>query len=85
MTEPKRDKLRGPLDGMLVRSMTGLDRLVCPFCRRAVLGDHARRTMHHEAPVCDAFMAKLREIGLVPVRVTPTVFVAEPEPGEPLS
>jgi hypothetical protein len=61
----------------LARSTTGLRRFVCPYCGLRVLGDDARLTIHHEAPVCARFGVKLEELGLRPVSVEVTMFVDE--------
>jgi hypothetical protein len=70
----------GPLDGIdvtldragrltaasLTRSMKGLRRWVCPDCSRPLVGDDARLSIHHEAPVCEAFQAKMAKLHLTP-------------------
>lgn len=60
---------------MRIRSAQGMRRYRCPYCALRVLGDDASLTMHHEAPVCEAFKAKLVELGLRPIHVAPTAFV----------
>jgi hypothetical protein len=59
----------------LVRSTRGLRHYTCPFCGRRVLGDDRTCTIHHEAPTCAGFEAKMVELGLKPKKVEPTIFV----------
>jgi hypothetical protein len=60
---------------MNVRSLEDVDKLRCPFCGLAVLDDAAKRLLHHEDPVCDAFKEKMKSFGLTAVPVERAVWL----------
>jgi hypothetical protein len=60
-----------------VRSLEGLQMLVCPFCALRVIGDPVACTFSHEAPLCSRFgkelMARFPSFRLIAAE--PTVYI----------
>jgi hypothetical protein len=65
-----------------IRLGKGMRRYACPFCGRLVLCSDQSLSVHHDAPTCAAFAAKMRELGLRP-QPDPTVFVLDGPPPAP--
>lgn len=60
---------------MKIRSTSEVRRKPCPYCGRAMLFDDPARTIHHEAPTCDGFMAAMAKCTMKPTRVEPCAWV----------
>lgn len=67
---------------MRVRSLVGLNVLVCPFCSKRIVGDKAACSFSHELPVCDRFRRELqaRFPSFKEIKTEPTAYF---EPGKP--